>query len=218
MKRLKTLCVVLLIIFFGSLFQGAVMPFIEGLKFGLSIARYESDHQKDTDEFLLIDVVSKNHDFIENKEVNLKTGEPIMVQLSTVSIIINSLPNKPVWWKILQSFYAILTLGVLILGIWIPFLVVRILKSLQNSQVFDRANLARINRIGVILLLVGIVGTVIQVINIYSAQYMVELVNYKFSYAKAVDFNAIIMGVIVLIMNEVLKISIEIKEEQDLTI
>lgn len=218
MKRLKTLCVVLLIIFFGSLFQGAVMPFIEGLKFGLSIARYESDNLKDTDEFLLIDVVSKNHNFIENKEVNLKTGEPIMVQLSTVSIIINSLLNKPVWWKILQSFYAILTLGVLILGIWIPFLVVRILKSLQNSEVFDRANLARINRIGVILLLVGIVGTVIQVINIYSAQYMVELVNYKFSYAKAVDFNAIIMGVIVLIMNEVLKISIEIKEEQDLTI
>jgi hypothetical protein len=30
MKRLKTLCVVLLIVFFGSLYQGAVMPFIEG--------------------------------------------------------------------------------------------------------------------------------------------------------------------------------------------
>lgn len=47
---------------------------------------------------------------------------------------------------------------------------------------------------------------------------MINLSNYDFSYAKVIDFNAIIMGVIILIMNEVLRIAIEIKEEQDLTI
>jgi hypothetical protein len=218
MKRLKTLCVVLLIVFFGSLYQGAVMPFIEGLKYGLAIARYESDTQLKTEEFLLMDVVPKINDYMEASELNLKTGEQVLIRPNTISIIANSLPEKPVWWMILQSFNALLTLGLLILGVWIPFLVLKIIKSLQNSEVFDRINLIRINRIGIILLAMGIAGTVIQFISIYMAQFMVDLAHYEFSYARAIDFNALIMGVVILIMNEVLRIAIEIKEEQDLTI
>ena len=218
MKRLKTLCVVLLIVFFGSLYQGAVMPFIEGLKYGLAIARYESDTQIKTEEFLLMDVMPKVNDYMEASEMNLKTGEQVLIRPNTISIIANTLPDKPVWWMIIQSLNALLTLGLLVLGVWIPFLVVKIINSLQNSEVFDRINLIRINRIGVILLAMGIAGTVIQFISIYVAQFMVDLTHYEFSYARAIDFNALIMGVVVLIMNEVLRIAIEIKEEQDLTI
>lgn len=98
------------------------------------------------------------------------------------------------------------------------FLVVKILRSLQHSEVFDRINLSRINRIGLLLLSVGILGTLIQLINVVSAQYMVDLTHYSFSYAKVIDFDALIMAVVILIMNEVLRIAIEIKEEQDLTI
>ena len=218
MKRIKTLCVVLLIVFFGSLYQGAVMPFIEGLKYGLAIARYESDTQIKTEEFLLMDVMPKVNDYMEASEMNLKTGEQVLIRPNTISIIANTLPDKPVWWMIIQSLNALLTLGLLVLGVWIPFLVVKIINSLQNSEVFDRINLIRINRIGIILLAMGNAGTVIQFISIYMEQFMVDLAHYEFSYARAVDFNALIMGVVVLIMNEVLRIAIEIKEEQDLTI
>lgn len=218
MKRLKTLCIVLLIVFFGSLYQGAVMPFIEGLKYGLAISRYESDTQLNTEEFLLMDVVPKINDYMEVSEMNLKTGEQVLMRPTTISVIINTLPEKPIWWLILQSLNALLSLVLLVLGIWIPFLVVKILNSLQNSDVFDRVNLARINRIGIFLLVIGIAGTVIQFLSIYLAQHMVDLTHYEFSYARVVDFNALIMGVVILIMNEVLRIAIEIKEEQDLTI
>lgn len=218
MKRLKTLCIVLLIVFFGSLYQGAVIPFIEGLKYGLAIASYESDTQLKTEEFLLMDVVPKTNKFMEIPEMNLKTGEQLIIRPNTISVIANSMSEIPLWWRILQSFYALLTLGLLILGVWIPFLVVKIIRSLQNSDVFDRINLVRINRIGIILLAMGIAGTVIQYINIFMAKYMVDLVQYEFSYSRVIDFNALIMGVVILIMNEVLRIAIEIKEEQDLTI
>ena len=97
MKRLKTLCVVLLIVFFGSLYQGAVMPFIEGLKYGLAIARYESDTQIKTEEFLLMDVMPKVNDYMEGSEMNLKTGEQVLIRPNTISIIANTLPEKPVW-------------------------------------------------------------------------------------------------------------------------
>lgn len=194
------------------------MPFIEGVKYGMTIAKYEQNSQKKTDDFLMMDVVAKQSDYMETSEINLKTGEAVLIRPTNISVLVNSLPEKPIWWIISQGIYAVLTLVVLALGLWIPFLVVKILRSLQHSEVFDRTNLKRINRIGIIILAMGIIGSIIQAINIYSAQHMVNLSNYDFSYAKVIDFNAIIMGVVILIMNEVLRIAIEIKEEQDLTI
>lgn len=218
MKRIKTLCVVLLIVFFGSVYQGAILPFIEGVRYGMTIAKYQLDHKEKTDDFILLDVVSKNSNYLEDSEINLRTGEKVLVRPNNMTVLVQSLLDKPVWWKALQGLYSLLVLMTLVLGIWIPFLVVKIVKSLQNSEVFDRKNLKRIQRIGIILLVVGILGTLLQAINIFSAQSMVDLSHYSFSYAKVIDFSPIIMGVVILIMNEILRIGIEIKEEQDLTI
>jgi len=218
MKRIKTLCVVLLIVFFGSVYQGAILPFIEGVRYGMTIAKYQLDHKEKTDDFILLDVVSKNYNYLEDSEINLRTGEKVLIRPNNLTVLVQSLLDKPIWWKALQGVYSLLVLMTLVLGIWIPFLVVKIVKSLQNSEVFDRKNLKRIQRIGIILLVVGILGTLLQAINIYSAQSMVDLSHYSFSYTKVIDFSPIIMGVVILIMNEILRIGIEIKEEQDLTI
>ena len=204
--------------FFGSLYQGTVIPFVEGIKYGITIAKYEIDSQKETDDFLLMDVVSKDINYMESNEINLKTGDKALIKPNNISIIVHALPNKPIWWVALQTIFGLTSLSLLVLGVMIPFLVVKILRSLQHSEVFDRINLSRIHRIGLILLFIGIGGTLIQTINVISAQYVVDLENYHFTYSKVIDFNAIIMGVVILIMNEVLRIAIEIKEEQDLTI
>ena len=104
------------------------------------------------------------------------------------------------------------------LSIWVPFLVVKIIRSTSNSGTFDRIVIKRINRIGIILLSVGVLGSLLQVINIYSAQTFVDLAHYSFSYSKAINFNAIMMGVVILIMNEILIFAIKLKEEQELII
>ena len=218
MKRIKTLCVVLLIVFFGSVYQGAILPFIEGVRYGMTIAKYQLNHKEKTDDFFLLDVVSKNYNYLEEPETNLRTGEKVLIRPNNITVIMQSLLDKPIWWKVLHVIYSLFSFFILILAIWVPFLVVRIVKSLQNSEVFDRKNLKRIQRIGVILLTVGVLSSIFQAINVYSAQSMVDLSHYRFSYAKVIDFSPIIMGVVILIMNEILRIGIEIKEEQDLTI
>jgi hypothetical protein len=194
------------------------MPFIEGVKYGLAIARYELGSKTKTDDYLMMDVTAKDADYMETTEQNLKTGDKVLVRPTNISVLVHSLPQKPAWWIVLQIVYGLSTLAILVLGIWIPFLVVKILRSLQHSEVFDRNNIKKINRIGVIILSMGLLGSFTQFINVFSAQFMVDLTHYNFSYAKVIDFNSIIMGVIILVMNEVLKIAIEIKEEQDLTI
>ncbi len=218
MKRIKTLCVILLIVFFGSLYQGAVLPFLEGLKFGITSAKYNLDHDQKTENFILMDVVTKQIDYLEKTEINRLTGETVMTRPTNMTVMIHDLPEKPAWWGISKIVSLASLLVMLALGVWIPFLVVKVVRSLQHSAVFDRKNLVAINRIGVILLTMGVLGTLLQVMNIASAQAMVDLTNYRFSYEKAIDFNPLIMGIVVLIMNEVLRIGTEMKEEQDLTI
>lgn len=218
MQRLKSLCILLLIVFFASLYQGAILPFIDGVNYGLSIAKYEDNIQNKTQEFIMMDVEPKVPGIMQANEMNVKNGKEVIVQANNISLIFSDIQEKPIWWMVLNSLYMALTVIVLILGIWIPFLVVKILRSLQHSVVFERINLARINRIGLLILGIGILGSVIQLINIISAEYLVDLTHYRFVYSKIIDFNAIIMGIVILIMNEVMFIAVEMKEEQDFTI
>ncbi len=218
MERLKTLCIVLLIVFFASMYQGAVLPFIDGIKYGLTIAEYENSTNNKTQEFIMMDVQPKNPGSTIPNDINLKNGEPVVVQATNISLISTDTVEKSVWLMVLDALYMALTVIVLILGIWIPFLVVKILRSLQRSWVFERINLTRINRIGMFLIGIGILSSIIQFINIISAEHLVDLAQYRFTYSKVIDFNALIMGVVILIMNEVMRIAVELKEEQDLTI
>ena len=218
MKQIKVLCIILLLVFFGSIYLGAILPFVEGIKYGITIAKYQLQHKEKTDDFILMDVIAKDYNYLDNSEINLKTGEKVLVRPNNMTILAKSLPNKPAWWMPLQIIYGIFTTSILVLGIWIPFLVVKIIRSLQHSEVFDRNNLKRINRIGIILLITGLLGTATQAINTFSAQTIVNLSHYNFSYSKTIEFYPIIMGVVILIMNEILRIGTEMKEEQDLTI
>ncbi|MFT3753951.1 MAG: DUF2975 domain-containing protein [Paludibacter sp.] len=218
MKRIKIFCIILLAVFFGSIYQGAILPFVEGMKYGISVAKYQLQHKEKTDDFVMLNVVTKDYNYLDASEINLKTGEKVLIRPNNMTILIQSVANKPAWWIPLQIIYTLLIIAALVLSIWIPFLVVKIIRSLQNSQVFDRHNLKRINRIGIIMLIVGLLGTATQAINIFSAQTIINLAHYNFSYSKTIDFNPIIMGVVILIMNEILRIGTEMKEEQDLTI
>lgn len=218
MKRIKILCIILLVVFFGSIYQGAVLPFVEGVKYGITIAKYQLQHKEKTDDFIMLDVVTKDYNYLDDSETNLKTGEKVLFRPNNMTILVQSATNKPAWWIPLQVIYSLLIVATLILSIWIPFLTIKIIRSLQHSEVFDRNNLKRINRIGIIMLIVGLLGTITQAINIYSAQTIIDLSHYNFSYSKTVDFHPIIMGIVILIMNEILRIGTEMKEEQDLTI
>jgi hypothetical protein len=206
MKRLKTLCVILLFVFFGSIYQGAVLPFVEGVKYGLTVAKYQIEHQNKTEDFLLMDVVAKDLNYLDESEINLKTGEKVLIRPNSLTVMVKALPDKSSWWITIHILYFVITVVTLIIGVWVPFLVIKIVRSLQNSEVFDRLNLKRINRIGIILLGLGILGTLLQVMNIYNAQTMVNLSHYNFTYSKVIDFNAIIMGIVILIMNEILRL------------
>lgn len=218
MKRIKFLCFVLLIVFFGSIYQGALLPFYEGVKYGMAVARFQIESNSQTDDFVLMEVSPKMNNYLEKTEKNIKTGEPVYVRPNTVSIMTTKGQPESSYRVVSQVFAVVVGLIVIVLSVWIPFLVVKIVRSLQRSEVFDRNNLKRINRIGFILLSVGVLESVLQWLNVFTANSVVELEHYHLTYNKIVDFYPIIMGIVVLIMNEILRIGTDMKDEQDLTI
>ena len=218
MQKLKILVLIFIFVFLASLYQGAVLPSLQGVEYGLAIADLESNSKQQMQQFLMMDVEPNDPNYMDTKQLNLKNGLPIMMRATNVSVILSSLIQKPIWWMVLNSIYMLLSLIVIALGIWILLLVFKVYRSLQFSIVFERSNIHRMNQIGTIVICIGLLGSLIQTINIVMANYLVSLANYKFTFSNVVDFNAIIMGVVILIMSEIMRMAVEMKEEQELTI
>lgn len=218
MQRIKTLCIILLIVFFGSIYQSAVLPFIDGINYGLSLSEYQIDNKTTTQDFVQIDLNPRENFFPDRPEINLKNGQTVMLKPNNVTVMAVSPAHLSFELRILQSIHSLLILITLILGIWIPFLVIKIIKSLQASIVFDNNNLLRIGKIGYFLLSIGILETILQSINVIMVREAVQLMHYDFSFSRVIDFSPLLMGLIILIMNEILRIGVKMKEENDLTI
>lgn len=97
MNRVKLLCAILLIIIAGNLYQGVVLSFIEGVKYGFAIVKYETDHKNITDDFSLMEIVAKDANYLDSTQINNKTGQHLLVRSNNISLLINSQTEKPIW-------------------------------------------------------------------------------------------------------------------------
>ena len=55
-------------------------------------------------------------------------------------------------------------------------------------------------------------------LGVFVARQAVELADYTISYSNIIDWDDIVMGLVILLMNEILRLATGYKKEQDLTI
>ncbi len=218
MNRIKLLYIVLFVIIIGSLYQSVVLPFCEGVKYGYAISNYEDKNHVFMDEFLMMTLAVKDNNYMDSSVVNTKTANPMQIRYDKISILTNSQSPKPLWWNVLQVILGVLVLVVVVLGIWILNLSLKVIFSLEKTAVFDRINLKRLNRIGVFTLIIAASESFWELISIFSARAVIELQHYTFSFANVLQYNSFILGIVILILSEIVRMAIEMKEEQDLTI
>ena len=202
MKKLNILCILLLIVFCVSLIQNIIFPFFEGVEYGKMIKTFEKNTQQQLTSFLQVDISPRHPDYLQSNEKNEKTGEQVLISPTNVSLFINTVPEKPSWWIFVQIVNTAFFILIIVAGIWIPFLVIRVLLFLNRSEFFDRKILKRIYKIGILLLIIGISNSIFQYLSIFSASTFIDLSHYSFSYSKAIDFNTIVLGIVVLIMHQ----------------
>ena len=95
---------------------------------------------------------------------------------------------------------------------------IKIILSFRRSEVFEEINIKRINIIGIGFLVLGAMSTIWQGLSVFMARQAVELADYTISYSNIIDWDDIVMGLVILLMNEILRLATGYKKEQDLTI
>ena len=117
----------------------------------------------------------------------------------------------------MQVFHIIVSL--LICGGFVFLLVVfvKIIVSFHRSQIFDERNIRRFRIIGIGFLVLALLGTIYNGMELFFVNRAIELADYTIS-ARFIDWDDLIIGLIILLMNEVLQIATQMKNEHDLTI
>ncbi len=220
MKRVRILCSLLLISLFVGIFQEAGLSFWQGFNLGYSISDYALESGLESNVFTMLDVQPKATQVVPTHS-NLKDGAPVAVVPSSVSVSVfypqGELP-KTTLEKSIEVFGTVLNFVVIGVFIYLMVLLAKIILSFRRGHFFDDRNIHRINIIGIGFLALGAMNTLWAALNVYLAKLAVSLVDYDFSYAKVVDWDYIIIGFVILVMNEVLRLATKMKREQDLTI
>ncbi len=220
MKRIRILCSLLLLSLFIGIFQESVMSFVEGFRLGLSVADFTESNGLDEDTFVSLDVKTTAPQ-LQPELLNASDSTLVVMAPSTVAVSL-FYPQGQMHRNALQQCIAIFGTVLSFVSIAIFFylivLLVKIILSFRRGQMFNEQNIRRINIIGIGFLVLGVLNTLWSALNVYLASSVVMLQGYEFSYAKVVDWDYIIVGFVILVMNEVLRLATNMKKEQDLTI
>ena len=103
------------------------------------------------------------------------------------------------------------------LGISIFVLFIKVINAFRKSEIFDKGILSKISWIGISLILMGIVQAIMAYITLTLANQFIAVDGYTLI-SPVAEWNMIIFGISILVLNEILRVATTIKEEQDLTI
>lgn len=176
-----------------------------------------SNEDYDSSELFFLSLETRNHIFtFPDTLTNTKDGKKYPVIISNAKL---EFPKSEVPKKV-KTYYAIglfLSFILLTCYIAIPILFISIMRSIGKDVIFTRQNIKYITWLGVFLLGVFCVDFIIEIISHLSNKMLFDFSDYilRMSFP---DFLWGLLGVITLLIGEILRKAIVLKEEQDLTI
>lgn len=221
MKRFKILCVLLLSVFFASVVKDFVLGLITGAKMGCSMVEYTIANGLESREHLYVDVVVDG-DVSELKPnaVNKLSGDSVVILRNNVSIVeyakafVGATDKHNIWYEVLNW------INWLIIGIFVYLIVVfvKIMRLFMRSQVFEHKIITLLNHLGIAFLVLAIVTTAWNFGRTYLAGHLIDVEGLMVSYRQCIEWNNLLLGLVILVITEILRQATTIKEEQDLTI
>lgn len=219
MKRFKVFTVILAVTIGLATLPGIIQDFMFGWSLG------SSQVERHTCDALQIPLRADRGDIFTTSEEIRLNGIPAQVSLGKIDIAIpDSFLAEHREMKAVRSFLAsetamtILSLLGLITIVYIAVEIIRVLYSVLRTRLFEKRNLHRISRIGWLLLILEILFGSIRWWQLKSLCGFISLENYHVNFLNIFNDYGIIMAIIILLMNELLRIAVNMKEEQDLTI
>lgn len=219
--RIKTYIIILAIAYIGIIaytLYDSSKEFVLGFNDGVESKTLGK--QRDT-RFLFIDVkpIGDYYSF-PNQENNLRSGKPVKTEISSMNFSLeNETIDTPVYLNILQGVLYFVALIIIIGLIYIPFAYFSIIKSITRGQLMDKRVVRKSSKIGWILIMYSFLEVAIKLVETQIARTQIQLKDYEIVYHFGFSYYALfILGLIILILSEILRESLKLKEEQELTI
>jgi len=216
MKRFNILSLILLVCIVTSLLSTTLISAIEDFSHGWNVGSFEIEANKSMS-FFNINLKEKEQiSKIAQDRLNNGGNNVVLPNKATIIALDKEDFSKKI--NIIQHINGIIATIIIAFCIWVLVLTFKIILLFRREQVFEELNVKRCNKIGLLCIIIGLLETFINISNTIMATKVVELKFYNISYSHTIEWTAIIIGLIILVFTEILKISTTIKQEQDLTI
>ncbi len=217
-NKIKTYCIILSILY-SVVVICSLSDTIESFKAGYKIGRESSPN---TPWYMLtlhlrVLPIEGLHTYPE-RITNSVTGQEVRAEANNFKIRIeNSNIDIPVYIKVFRGFIIVLSVVFLAGIVYLPFLFFSVIKSATKGKILEPKVIHKIQRIGYILIIYYLIDSLAYFSDYLVAQYVMTFEKYR-AVIDLSDFGLLFLGLVTLLMTEILKVSRQLKEEQDLTI
>jgi len=216
MKRFNLLSLILLVSIITSLLSTTLISAIEDFSHIKKVVDFEVKTDKSMS-FLEIYLKEKGQ-ITKIAQDEFNKGENTVVLPTKATIIALDKENFSKKIDIMQNINGIIDGIAVALCVWAFILILQIIFLFRREKVFEELNIKRCSKIGMFCIIIGLLETFINISNAVMATKVAELKFYNISYSHTIEWTTIIIGLIILVFTEILRISTTIKQEQDLTI
>lgn len=197
-----------------------VTNFARGWKQGSYMIEYMNTNNLEGRSYTAIDVQKSHAELSDCQTTNNRTGNIVALLPNNVTIHEFAEHFAPLNAQQKITIYVInaLNWSIIVLYIIIAIVFAKIMIRFTRAKVFEAGIIRLLNHFGLWFLLLAAVISAWETGRHYFAAQMLQLDNLKIAYHNCINWDSIIIGLVILVMTEILRHATSIKEEQDLTI
>lgn len=216
-RRLNILCVIVLLVLGYSVLE-ATYYLAMGFKTGIERGFNPGVDAKEKQEIANLQIVQLlpedlGGDLLIDSVYNAKSGEYVPAVYSQLIVSVDTKPSA------LSRVTLLLVVFVNIVAlIWAVVLFIRLIISINKSDIFNWKNVRRLRRLGMLLVVAFLLALFSTYISMYNVEKVFAMSGYSLIMGDMVRITSLVLGLSALIVAEVFAIGLKMKEEQDLTI
>ncbi|WP_018669351.1 DUF2975 domain-containing protein [Bacteroides gallinarum] len=220
-RRLNILCVIVVLVLSYSVFETGYY-FVVGVKAGVEAGTEGSTSVEEQKELmnmkyisLLPEHLSKLGDngLFQDSVYNEKSGKYVPVSFSSMMLSVDTKSTASE-----QVAFSLLNLVHIGVCIWAIILFIRLVISINKSDIFNWKNVRRLRFLGAALIVGFCTAFLPAYLTYRSVGEVFSVRGYELDLSDMVNTTTLVLGISTLIVAEVFAIGLKMKEEQDLTI
>jgi ABC-type bacteriocin/lantibiotic exporter with double-glycine peptidase domain len=185
------------------------------------MGEYIVDNELESREHLYVDVLTEvNKKVLTPNALNKLSGDSVVILRNNVSIVeyapsfSGNSEKHNAWYEVLNWINFL----IIAIFVYLTVVFVKIMRLFIRSQLFEHKIISLLNHLGIAFLILAIITTAWNFGRTYLAGHLIDVEGLMVSYRHCIEWNNLLLGLVILVITEILRQATTIKEEQDLTI